>query len=91
MDKRNLKLIKMEIKVLGSGCARCKSLEKVIRQAVEELGINASIEKVEDFQKIMQYNIMQTPGLVVNENVVLSGQVPKVQEIKDILTKIQSK
>ena len=76
----------MEIKVLGTGCARCKSLEKVTRKAVEELNLDASVEKVEDIQKIMEYAIMRTPALVINEKVVMSGQVPKVAELKDLLT-----
>jgi len=76
----------MEIKVLGTGCAKCKSLEKATRQAVEELNLDASIEKVEDIQKIMEYAVMRTPALVINEKVVLSGQLPKVAELKDLLT-----
>jgi small redox-active disulfide protein 2 len=76
----------MEIKVLGTGCARCKSLEKVTRKAVEELNLDASVEKVEDIQKIMEYAVMRTPALVINEKVVMSGQVPKVAELKDLLT-----
>ena len=76
----------MEIKVLGTGCARCKSLEKVTRKAVEELNLDASVEKVEDIQKIMKYAVMRTPALVINEKVVMSGQVPKVAELKDLLT-----
>ena len=75
----------MEIKVLGTGCARCKSLEKVTRKAVEELAMNAAVEKVEDIQKIMEYAVMRTPALVVNEQVVLSGKVPKVSELKELL------
>ncbi len=76
----------MEIKVLGTGCAKCKSLEKVTRQAVEELNLDASVIKVEDIQKIMEYAVMRTPALVINEKVVLSGQLPKVAEIKELLT-----
>ena len=79
----------MEIKVLGTGCAKCKSLEKVTRKAVEELNLNATVEKVEDIQKIMEYAVMRTPALVINEKVVLSGQLPKVSELKDILSKNQ--
>lgn len=86
MDYQNLKPANMEIKVLGTGCAKCKSLEKVTRQAAEELQLEADIEKVEDIQKIMSYGIMRTPGLVVNGKVVLSGKVPKVSEVKDILS-----
>jgi small redox-active disulfide protein 2 len=76
----------MEIKVLGTGCARCKSLEKITRKAVEELNLDATVEKVEDIQKIMEYAVMRTPALVINEKVVMSGQVPKVSELKELLT-----
>ena len=75
----------MEIKVLGTGCAKCKKLEKLTRDAVEELGIEATIEKVEDIYKIMQYGVMQTPGLVINNKVVLSGKLPKTDELKQLL------
>jgi len=76
----------MEIKVLGTGCAKCKSLEKVCRKAVEELNLDATVEKVEDIQKIMEYAVMRTPALVIDEKVVLSGQLPKVAELKELLT-----
>ena len=76
----------MEIKVLGTGCARCESLEKVTRKAVEELNLDASVEKVEDIQKIMEYAVMRTPALVIDEKVVLSGQLPKIAEVKELLT-----
>ncbi len=76
----------MEIKVLGTGCSKCKSLEKVTRQAVEELNLDASVEKVEDIQKIMEYAVMRTPALVIDEKVVMSGQLPKLAELKDVLT-----
>ena len=81
-----MKLITMEIKVLGTGCPKCKSLEKVTRKAVEELNLNATVEKVEDIQKIMEYAVMRTPALVIDEKVVLSGQLPKVAELKELLT-----
>ena len=76
----------MEIKVLGTGCARCKSLEKITSKAVDELNLDATVEKVEDIQKIMEYAVMRTPALVINEKVVLSGQVPKIAELKELLT-----
>ena len=76
----------MEIKVLGTGCARCKSLEKITTKAVEELNLDATVEKVEDIQKIMEYAVMRTPALVINEKVVMSGQVPKIAEMKEVLT-----
>ena len=89
MDVQNLKVSGMEIKVLGTGCAKCKSLEKITKQAIEELNINASVEKVEDIQKIMEYGIMRTPGLVIDGKVILSGKLPKLDEMKDILTQNQ--
>ena len=76
----------MIIKVLGTGCARCKSLEKITRKAVEELNLSATVEKVEDIQKIMEYAVMRTPALVIDEKVVMSGQVPKISELKELLT-----
>jgi small redox-active disulfide protein 2 len=75
----------MNIKVLGTGCARCKSLEKLTVKAVEELNLDATVEKVEDIQKIMEFAVMRTPALVINEKVVLSGQVPKLTELKSLL------
>ena len=75
----------MEIKVLGGGCARCKSLEEITRQALNELGLHAAIEKVQDYQEIAGYGVMQTPGLVVNGKVVLSGRIPVLEELKDLL------
>lgn len=76
----------MEIKILGTGCAKCKSLEKATKGAVSELGINAEVEKVEDIMKIMEFGVMTTPALVVNNKVVVSGRVPKINEIKKLLT-----
>jgi len=77
----------MEIKVLGTGCPKCKKLEELTKQAVSELGIDASIEKVEDIYKIMQYGVMRTPGLIVDDKVVLTGRLPKSNELKELLTK----
>ncbi|MDY0098889.1 MAG: thioredoxin family protein [Bacteroidales bacterium] len=79
----------MEIKILGTGCPKCKTLEKVTREAVAETGIDASIDKVEDIVKIMEYRVMRTPGLVINGKVVLSGQVPTVNKVKEILIQNQ--
>ena len=79
----------MDIKILGPGCPKCKTLEKVIREAVAETGINATVEKVEDIVKIMEYTVIHTPVLVINEKVVLSGQVPTVNQVKEILIKNQ--
>ncbi|HNX44999.1 MAG TPA: thioredoxin family protein [Bacteroidales bacterium] len=77
----------MEIKILGTGCANCRNLEKATREAVAELDIDATVVKEEDIVKIMSYGIMRTPALVVDEKVVLYGRVPSVSEIKEILTK----
>lgn len=76
----------MEIKVLGTGCARCKKLEQITRNVVDEMGLDAKIEKVEDIYKIMQFGVMQTPALVVNGKVVLAGRLPKNEELTNLLT-----
>ena len=75
----------MNIKVLGSGCKNCKKLEENAREAVKEMGIEASIEKVEDFKEIMAYGVMKTPALVVDEEVKVMGRVATVAVIKKIL------
>ena len=77
----------MEIKILGTGCAKCKTLEKITRDVVEQNGFNATITKVEDIMDIMKYNIMATPALVVNEKVEIKGRVPSADEIKQVLSK----
>jgi len=75
----------MHIKILGSGCANCVNLEKATRQAVDELGLTATFEKVTDYADIATYGIMRTPGLVVDDEVVLSGRVPTSGQVKDLL------
>ncbi len=75
----------MNIKVLGTGCTKCKKLEQLTKELVTEMGIKATVEKVEDIYKIMQYGVMRTPGLVIDEKVVLSGRFPKTDELKTIL------
>lgn len=77
----------MEIKILGAGCSKCKTLEKLTREVVAQNGIQATITKVEDIQDIMKYNIMATPALVVNEKVEIRGRVPTKAEIIEILFK----
>ncbi len=71
----------LTIKVLGSGCANCKKLEALAHQAVESMRLQAEIIKVTDYAEMMQYNIMSTPGLVINEKLVSTGRVPSVAEI----------
>lgn len=77
----------MEIKILGTGCPKCKTLEKITREVVDQLGINTTITKVEDIVEIMQYNILSTPALVINGKVEIKGRVPSAEEIKQILAK----
>jgi small redox-active disulfide protein 2 len=77
----------MDIKILGTGCAKCKSLEKLTREVVEKNGIDATIVKVEDIMEIMKYGLLSTPGLVVDGRVVVKGRVPSSDEIKQLLTK----
>jgi small redox-active disulfide protein 2 len=76
----------MIIKILGPGCTNCMNLERATRQALEQLGLDATVEKVEDYPTILGYGVMSTPGLVVDEKVVVSGRVPKPAEIEKLLT-----
>jgi small redox-active disulfide protein 2 len=80
----------MTIKVLGSGCINCKTLEKRTIEALQDLKMEAVIEKVEDYQKIASYGIMRTPGLVIEEKVVVAGFVPPVEKLKEILLTYRS-
>ena len=75
----------MIIKVLGTGCAKCKNLEANARQAVAEMGITAEVVKVQDMKDIMAFGVLRTPALVVDEKVVVYGKVPTVEEVKAFL------
>ncbi len=75
----------MVIKILGGGCKNCEVLYENTKKAVAELGIDATIEKVEDFPTIMKYGVMKTPAVVVDEKVKISGRVVKPEEIKKYL------
>ena len=75
------------IKILGTGCPKCKTLEQSVRNVVAENQIDAEITKVEDIMDIMQYNILSTPALVVNEKVEIKGRIPSAEEIKQVLSK----
>ncbi len=77
----------MDIKVLGTGCAKCKSLEKATIEAVAKTGVEATVTKVEDIMEIMNYNVMTTPALVIDGTVVVKGKVPSIDEISKLLTK----
>jgi len=76
----------MNIQILGTGCPKCKSLEKATRDVVSQNGIDANITKVEDIVEIMKFNIMTTPALVIDGKVVVKGRVPSNEELKQILT-----
>jgi small redox-active disulfide protein 2 len=84
----------MIIKILGTGCAKCHSLRDTTKEVINEMGIEAALEEVKDMNKILEYPIMITPGLVINEELVCSGRIPKKSEIKsfvaDALTKEKS-
>lgn len=75
----------MNIKILGSGCANCKKLQLITEEVVKEMGADASVEKIEDMQKIMGYGIMKTPAIVINEKVKAYGRIPKKEEIKKFI------
>ncbi|MEY2698683.1 MAG: hypothetical protein RL720_639 [Actinomycetota bacterium] len=76
----------MDIKVLGPGCKNCIMLTQRTKEAVEALAIEATIEKVEDYDAIASYGIMSTPGLVIDGHVVVAGKVPTVSAIEDLLS-----
>jgi len=71
----------MEIKILGSGCPKCKKLEQLARSAAEEAGVEATFTKVTEMNDMMAYDIAMTPALVINENVVSSGRIPRRHEV----------
>lgn len=75
----------MNIKILGPGCARCQSVEQIVRQVLKELAIDATIEDVKDMKKIMEYPILTTPGLVINEELVCKGKVPTRAEVTQFI------
>lgn len=76
----------MIVKVLGPGCRNCVNLERATRQAIDDLGLDATVEKVTDYPTIVGYGVMATPGLVVDEKLVCSGRVPAAAEVRKLLT-----
>ena len=76
----------MKIKVLGPGCAKCHSLDKLVREVVQELKVDAKVEYIQDMGKILEYPILITPGLVINDEVKCSGSVPSKAEISQLIT-----
>jgi len=75
----------MEIKVLGTGCKKCKATKEAIREVVSELGLEATVEEVTDMAEIMKYNVLTTPGVVIDGKVVSKGKVPSKKEIESWL------
>ncbi len=76
----------LTIKVLGSGCANCKRVEQIARKAISDMALDAEVIKVTEYPEIMKYNILSTPGLVINETVVSSGRIPTPAEVTTWLT-----
>ena len=72
----------MEIKVLGTGCKKCKATKEAIREVISELGLEATVEEVTDMSEIMKYNVLNTPGVVIDGKVVSKGKVPSKKEIE---------
>lgn len=76
----------MEIKILGSGCAKCKKLADSTETTIRELGLQADVIKEEDMMAIMSYGVVRTPALVINEKVAVSGRVPSPEELKELIS-----
>ncbi len=81
----------MEIKVLGTGCAKCNELERLTKEVVKELGVDASFEEVRQMDRIMEYPILMTPGLVLDGEVVCSGRVPSKAEVTRFIMNAMSR
>ena len=81
----------INIKILGTGCPKCKQTTAAVQEVVTENNIDATIEKVEDIMEIMKYNVMSTPALVINEEIKIKGRVPSKAEITALLMNLQKK
>jgi small redox-active disulfide protein 2 len=75
----------MEIKILGTGCPKCKTLEKITIEVVDENQFDVNVSKIEDIMEIMNYGVIATPALVINEKLVLSGRLPSKEEVKNLI------
>ncbi len=73
------------VKILGAGCANCKRLEQSVRRVAEARHLDLSVEKVTDYAEMMKWNILQTPGLVVEDKLVSAGRIPKDDELARLL------
>jgi len=82
--------MKTQIKILGTGCPKCKSMETVVQKVVTENNLNATVDKVEDIMKIMEYDVIITPAMVVNNNIVIKGRVPSKKEVLDNLNGVSN-
>jgi small redox-active disulfide protein 2 len=80
----------MLIQVLGTGCAKCKTLHEMVKKAVQETGVEAQVEKIEDIQKIMAFEILMMPGLVINGEVKTAGRLPSAEEIKRLIVEAKA-
>lgn len=81
----------INIKILGTGCPKCKQTTAAVQEVVTENNIDATIEKVEDIMEIMKYNVMSTPALVINDEIKIKGRVPSKAEITALLMNLQKK
>jgi len=81
----------MEIKILGTGCAKCKKLYEATDKAIKELGVTATLTKVEKIDEIMAFNVMMTPALVINGEVKSAGRIPNAAELATLLTTAAAK
>jgi len=82
----NNKNMTKSIKILGTGCPKCKQTTAVVQDVVQENNIDATIEKVEDIIKIMEYNVMSTPAIVIDEKIAIKGRVPSKKEVLELLS-----
>ena len=77
----------MDIKILGTGCAKCEQTEKLVKEALREAGVTAQVEKVTDIKNIAKYGVMMTPAVVVDGDVKIVGKIPKKEDIMTWLKK----
>jgi small redox-active disulfide protein 2 len=75
----------MKIQILGTGCAKCKTLYELAQKAVQEAGVDAVVDKVEDIQQIMAFEVLMLPGLVIDGAVKVAGRLPNVEELKKLI------
>ena len=78
----------MKIEILGTGCAKCKKVNDNVQKAVDDLGLDIQVEKVEDINQILDYGVMMTPGLVIDGEVKIAGKIPNINQIKQWITEL---